>query len=100
MWDGRPRPSDCRKRLGNWPNSRGPPRRRFRIEIKQAETGVGLVADFGVSSALSLFERHVTAWVGPIFWPKIVGCHVEEKPRTEDTVVTVELIQFGKFLLT
>src|SRR6516162_4411885 len=26
MWDGRPRPSDCRKRLGNWPNSRGQPR--------------------------------------------------------------------------
>src|SRR5215470_8083039 len=23
MWDGRPRPSDCRKRLGNWPNPRG-----------------------------------------------------------------------------
>jgi hypothetical protein len=22
MWDGRPRPSDRRKRLGNWPNSR------------------------------------------------------------------------------
>src|SRR5215472_14419347 len=23
LWDGRPRPSDCRKRLGNWPNSSG-----------------------------------------------------------------------------
>jgi len=26
MCDGRPCPSDCRKRLGNWPNSRGQPR--------------------------------------------------------------------------
>jgi len=24
MWDGRPRPSDGRKGLGNWPNSRAP----------------------------------------------------------------------------
>ena len=23
MWDGRPRPSDCRKWLRNWPNSKG-----------------------------------------------------------------------------
>jgi len=30
MWDGRPRPSDCRKRLGNWRNSR-----RLRLPMRQ-----------------------------------------------------------------
>ena len=31
MWDGRPRPSDCRKRLGNWPNPRAPRRGALKI---------------------------------------------------------------------
>jgi hypothetical protein len=30
MWDGRPRPSECRKRLGNWQNYSG---RRKRLPL-------------------------------------------------------------------
>jgi len=42
MWDGRPRPSDCRKGLGNWPNSRPALKRRpiIKVSLRDGTSGV------------------------------------------------------------